>query len=184
MATEEKPTNYWQGDDPEATDEPQEEKQPVEQGVAVTWSAHEYVAREKNVLWYIIFVVVCLGFIALDVFIMQSWTFSILVIVMAIALIIYTNRPARTINYTLSADKGLYVGEALHPLSNFKSFGILEEDGVHSIYLMPVKRFSPGLSVYFPQESGEEIVDILGKQLPIEDLKLDMLDTLVRRLRL
>jgi hypothetical protein len=50
--------------------------------------------------------------------------------------------------------------------------------------LIPTKRFSPGLSVYFPEEAGERIVDILGTRLPMETLKLDAIDIIVRRLRL
>jgi hypothetical protein len=38
--------------------------------------------------------------------------------------------------------------------------------------------------VYFPEEAGEKIVDILGQRLPMETLKLDMIDILVRKLRL
>jgi len=54
----------------------------------------------------------------------------------------------------------------------------------HSIMLIPIKRFAPGVSVYFPEEVGEKIVDILGARLPMEILKLDAIDLIVRKLRL
>jgi hypothetical protein len=50
--------------------------------------------------------------------------------------------------------------------------------------LIPTKRFAPGVSVYFPTEVGEQIVDILGQRLPMENLKLDLVDVVVRKLRL
>jgi len=50
--------------------------------------------------------------------------------------------------------------------------------------LIPIKRFAPGVSVYFPDEVGEKVVDILGSRLPMENLKLDMIDIIVRKLHL
>jgi hypothetical protein len=38
--------------------------------------------------------------------------------------------------------------------------------------------------VYFPDEVGERIVDVLGKRLPMQELKLDIIDLVVRKLRL
>lgn len=150
----------------------------------VHWSAEEYIHNDKTGLWFVMFALVALAFIALDIFFIKSYTFSILVIVMAIAVIIYTRRPPRTIDYTLSGNQGLYIGERLYHFSEFKSFGLINDQGQHSIMLIPVKRFSPGVSVYFPAESGEKIVDILGARLPMENLKLDAIDIIVRKLRL
>lgn len=150
----------------------------------VNWVASEYVHLEKNALWFVIFAFVVLGLIATDVFLLKSWTFSLLVIVMAVAVIVYIRRPPREIQYGLSGKHGLYVGERLYNLTDFKAFGLIRDGEHHSIMLIPVKRFSPGVSVYFPEEVGEKIVDILGARLPMETLKLDVIDIIVRRLRL
>jgi hypothetical protein len=61
---------------------------------------------------------------------------------------------------------------------------VIQDGDHHSIMLIPTKRFSPGVSVYFPEEVGEQIVDILGQRLPMENLKLDVIDIVVRKLRL
>jgi len=150
---------------------------------AVNWQAQEYFVGEKNRGWYVWLVLVSLAFIALDVFFVQSWTFSALVIVMAVAIMVYSNRPPRIVNYTLSR-QGLHVGGRLHGFGEFKSFGLVREDQQASVMLIPVKRFSFGVSVYFQEEFGEKIVDFLGARLPMEDLKLDFIDRIVRRLRL
>lgn len=157
---------------------------PVVEEPPVQWTAREYVELHKGAGWYIIFVIVALAFIAVDIFFLKSYTFSVLVIVMAIALVIFANRPAREIQYTLSGRQGLYIGEQLHHLSDFRAFGLIKDGEHHSIMLIPVKRFAPGVSVYFPEEVGEQIVDILGQRLPMETLKLDAIDVLVRKLRL
>lgn len=188
------PKNYWQHnspddapvahDEPEATPEvPAEPKLPGDDQT-VTWTAQEYVHLDKNVGWYVAFVFVVLGLIALDIFIFRSWTFSILVVVMAVAVVVYSRRPPRIISYILSGNQGLYVGERLYHFSEFKSFGLIRDAEHYSIMLIPTKRFSPGVSVYFPEEAGEKIVDILGQRLPMEELKLDIIDVVVRKLRL
>ena len=150
----------------------------------VIWTAKEYVSLEKNNLWYAIFSVVVIGLIAGDIFLLKSYTFSVLVVVMAVSVIIYSRRPPRTIQYALSGKQGLYVGDRLYNFVDFKAFGLIRDAEHHSIMLIPIKRFAPGVSVYFPEEAGERIVDILGARLPMQPLKLDIIDVLVRKLRL
>ncbi len=90
--------------------------------------------------------------------------------------------PPRTLHYTVSS-QGIKIDEKIYGYHDFKAFGILEEGPLYSIVLLPVKRFMPSVNIYFPREYGEEIVDHLGGVLPMEDLQLDMIDTLVRKLR-
>jgi len=190
----EQQNNYWEHapkDEPDevvTTEEPREvspsERLKSVADDTVNWVASEYVHLEKNALWFVTFAFVVLGLIATDVFLLKSWTFSLLVIVMAVAIIVYIRRPPREIQYGLSGKHGLYIGEKLYNLTDFKAFGLIRDGEHHSIMLIPVKRFAPGVSVYFPEEVGEKIVDILGTRLPMETLKLDMIDVIVRRLRL
>lgn len=150
----------------------------------VTWTAQEYIHMDRSPIWFILFIVVVLGLVAISTFLLRSWSFSILVVVMAVALIVYIRRPPRELTYALSPAQGLYVGERLYHFDEFKAFGLIQDDAHHSIMLIPRKRFSPGVSVYFPDDAGERIVDILGQHLPMETLKLDIVDVIVRKLRL
>lgn len=150
----------------------------------VHWSANETIDADKGGLWFVALIIVALALIAGDIFLLKEFTFSILVVVMAAVIILYSRRPARLIDYTLSGEQGLYIGEKLYHFSEFKAFGLIRDQGQHSILLIPVKRFATGVSVYFPEESGEKIVDILGARLPMQELKLDMIDVIVRKLRL
>jgi hypothetical protein len=149
----------------------------------VHWTASEYIHEDRNWTWFVLFAIVVIGLIALSWY-WQLWTFAVLVVVMAAALLVYINRQPRDIEYTLSIDQGLYVGEKLYHFNDFKSFGLIQDRGSHSIMLIPVKRFEPGVSVYFPDEVGEKIVDILGSRLPMQETKLDAFDIIVRKLHL
>ena len=176
---------------PEADQEIQtNQEQPTNQpdnsvdAVSVHWAASEYISQEKNGLWYFIFAIVIAVFIVADIFLLKEFTFSILVIVMAIAIIVFAKRAPRMINYTLTGNQGLYIDEKLYHFSEFRAFGLLKDHGQHTIMLIPTKRFYPGVSVYFPEDAGEKIVDILGNRLPMEQLKLDVIDIIVQKIRL
>ncbi len=173
--------SFQPGDDQNEFEAPLPQDTP--ENPPITWSAQEYIHMDKTPIWFIIFAIVVLVLIALGFFFL-GWTFSVLVVVMAAAIIVYIRRPPRTLTYALSPIQGLYVGEHLHHYDEFRAFGLIKDGEHNSIMLIPRKRFSPGVSVYFPEDAGERIVDILGQRLPMEELKLDVVDIVVRKLRL
>lgn len=148
----------------------------------VVWQDIEYIQHDKNPLWYVGFVIVVIVLIAGAV-LLQAWTFIPLIIVMAVALVIYTHRPPRLLSYSWSA-KGLTINDQLHPTGEFKSFGILQDGAHNALVFIPVKRFRPGLTVYFPAEVGEQLVDAVGAYLPMQNLHLDAFDKIIRKLRI
>lgn len=164
---------------------PQEQEQvpEAEELPPVHWQAHEYIHPEKGPGWFLGFSAVVLLLIAVAVFVIQSITFAILIPVMAAALIVYSHRPPRLIDYTLSK-QGLHVNDRLYSFGEFKSFGVIHDGKEYSIMLVPTKRFRVGVSVYFPEEAGEAIVDMLGARLPMQELHLDLMDRLIRKLRI
>lgn len=149
----------------------------------VRWQAQEYIQHDKGYLWFVIFAAAFLVLMAIAILFIKSITFNILVPVMAVALYVYVNRPPRMIDYTLSR-KGLHINDALYPFADFKGFGVVHDGKEYSVLLLPVKRFKPGVSVYFPEEAGEAIVDMLGARLPMQELHLDVVDRIIRKLRI
>lgn len=153
-------------------------------GRTVRWQAQEYISADKNPLWYVGLFIAVVAAIALDILFLKTFfTVSVLAIVMAVVLIVMHVRPARMIHYELNS-KGLVIDERLFPLDEYKSFGVAHDGKENSIYLMPIKRFRPSLQVYFPLDAGEELVDMLGSKLPMEEVRSDFIDTIVRWLRL
>lgn len=148
----------------------------------ISWEAEEYIVRDKTTWWYVGLVAVGLVLAGIAVW-LQWWTFLAVVVLSVVALIIYAMRPPRVLRYSLS-NKGVSEDNKLYEYSEFKSFGILREGGHFAIVLTPRKRFSPRVTVYFPEAQGEEIVDAFGGRLPMEEVKLDMLDKLIKFLRI
>ena len=148
----------------------------------VNWEAREYIEYKKNAKWYVGLVAVT-AVLCLIAIVLQQWTFLLLIIVAVVALLTYTMRSPRLLHYSLT-DKGLSEGNNLYVFDDFKSFGVLNESNHYSIVLMPKKRFGARVMVYFPEAEGEQIVDVFGAHLPMEPVKLDLLDRLVKFLRI
>ena len=166
--------------DPEEYEEDDEE---VEAGEPfVTWQAEEYATGEKSPIWYVGFFAVALGLIALDLFVLRSYTFIAVIVVAVIALFLYF-KTARSLTYTLDA-AGLHIDERLYRYSEFRSFGILDDGKRFSIVLVPKKRFAHTVSMFFPEDLGETIVDVFGQRIPMEEIKLDLIDRLIKKLRI
>lgn len=162
------------GDTQPYTDQPQ--ISPVLQ-----WQASEYISREKNTAWFVGLAVIAAALSAIAIFLIKDFTFALLVVVMAVALVVIARRPAKEMLYQLS-DTQLRVGDKTFPLHSFRAFGVVQDGAIYYVSLVPIKRFRPSVNVYFPQELGEQIVDILGSVLPMEDMKPDMIDKITEKL--
>ncbi len=149
---------------------------------SVSWTAHEYIHQEKGTKWFVLFALITVGFVVLSVW-TQAWSFTALIAVVVFIIVVYLRRAPRELNYSLTED-GLTIDNKLYKYDDFKSFGVIRDGEDFSIMLIPTQRFQPSITVYFPEEAGEDIVDVLGEILPMKDLKLDAVDRLVRMLRL
>lgn len=167
---------------PDELDDEEYEETEIDLTEPVTWRASEYIHQEKGTVWFIVFGVVLAIGIGLAIW-QQAWTFVALLIVIAVTIVVFAKRPPRVLDYSLS-NEGLNVDQTLHKFTDFKSFGVIRDGEEFSVMLIPRRRFQPGITVYFPEEAGEDIVDALGSRLPMKDLHLDAVDRLVRKLRL
>lgn len=150
--------------------------------ILAEWQAEEYIARDKNAGWYVGLICVGLALVAVSVW-FRWWSFTALIVVAVIALLVYSLRPPRKLHYALD-NEGLVEGDKVYKYDDFKSFGVLRDGAHFAIVLTPRKRFSPAVTVYFPEASGEKIVDAFGMRLPMEEVKLDFLDKMVKFLRI
>ena len=149
----------------------------------VNWEAREYIVRERNTGWWIGFVLVVIALSAVAI-LMKQYLFLAVIVLAAVALVLHITRKPRTLHYSLSKD-GLSEGNNLYTFDQFKSFGIVDDGKSHySLVLVPKKRFGMRVTVLFPESEGEQIVDMFGARLPMEPVKSDLLDQLVRWLRI
>jgi type II secretory pathway component PulF len=151
-------------------------------GKEITWEGPEYIVPKRGAWWYAVAVVLGLGVVALGVW-LQQWTLVALVVVVMIAVIMRGTVKPRMVKYVLSTD-GVKEGEKLRAFAEFKAFGVLRQEGNFYISLRPAKRFGMRMNVVIPGEQGEGIVDALGAHLPMEEVKEDLIDKLVKILKI
>lgn len=147
----------------------------------VSWEAPEYIHHQKSVLWFVGYAVFMLALLAVAYYVTSSWAFIILVVVMAIALGVFAVRQPRTLHYVLTQD-GVQVEKSFYHYNDFRAFGVLAEDQLSSITLIPIKRFMPGIVLYFMNQDGEQVVDVLGSRLPMQKMEPDFVDRFMRRI--
>ena len=148
----------------------------------VSWEAEEYIVKDHNIWWYIGLAIITIALSAIAV-VFNGWTFLALIILSVVTILVYSLRPHRKIHYKLD-NKGLTEEKQFHGYEEYRAFGILKEGAHYSAVLIPKKRLGLQVKIYFPEGSGEMIVDQLGNHLPMEEVKLDFLDKIVNFLRI
>ena len=150
---------------------------------AVNWEAQECIQLDRSKKWYVALGLVSIVLAGLSIW-LGEWSFAVLVILAAVALVIYTVRPPRILHYSLS-DTGLVEEGKTYSLDEYRSFGVIKVGTKqYAIALTPKKKLRPRNLVYFPRESGEDIVDFLGMRLPMEEINLDIIDRIAEWLRI
>jgi hypothetical protein len=155
---------------------------PLDQPADVTWTASEYIAHEKPALWYVAFVFVA----ALIGVVIYFVTKEIIMVVAGLAALasfgIMASRHPRTLDYQLD-DKGVHIAEKLYPYAGFKSYTLADIGSLRAIDLIPMERFKPSVTLYFPKEQEVAILNKLSVNLPFEERNLDTIERLMHRLR-
>lgn len=163
--------------------------EPEDDGI-IRWEASEHLEHNNGTWWYVGFFAVVAVLIGVAVLIsliagkmpIQSITFIIVIIVMAVAALFYVRRPPRVLHYELDGE-GLTIDGVLHPYGTYKSFNVIRDGSLYAILLMPTKRIATSTLVYFSEADGEDIVDAFGEYLPMEHHDLDIFDRFLRFIR-
>jgi len=155
---------------------------PLQTAPYISWQASEYVHHEKQALWFVALFGGAAVLLLVSLLLVQSITFAILIVVMAVVAAVFAVRPPRIMSYELS-DDALQINGKPFLYQDFRNFGIIQEGPLYSALLIPRKRFMPMVTLYFPADNGEVIVDMLGSHLPMEHVELDAMDKLTRKLR-
>lgn len=148
----------------------------------VSWTASEYIAHPHGPGWYMGLIAGTAILTAVLYFLSKSIFSAGVAPVLGVIVGIFASRPPRQVDYELD-QKGIRIAGRLYPYSSFKSFSILDEGGIPSISLTPLKRFMPPISAYFEPEQAPNITAALGDHLPFEQRRPDYVERLTHRLR-
>jgi hypothetical protein len=173
-----------------APETPEPQREPIEPvadddgqaNPSVTWTASEFVAHDKSAGWYILLAAGTLV-LAVVVFLLTRDVISVSVVVVAGLLLgVYAGHQPRQLDYSLD-DQGFGIGQKHYGYDEFKWFSVMEEGAFSGIVFMPLKRFAPPVTIYYPPQDEDKILTTLTNQLPMEEHKADAVDSLMRRIR-
>lgn len=147
-----------------------------------SWSASEYVANPKNSGWFMM-----LGFgtalLAIVIYLLTHDIVSIVAIVLlGIIVGAFAMHQPSTLNYLLDTN-GLMIGPKYYSFANFKSFTVINEGAFNHVSLLPLKRFMPPITVHYPPDQEQQIIEALADRLPYEEPKRDLIDSISRKVR-
>jgi hypothetical protein len=164
---------------PEAPPATQSEASPPD---SITWTASEFIAHEKSPGWYLMLAAATLIIAVLIYLITRDYISVGVVVVAGLLLGTYGARQPRQLQYTIDRH-GVTIGPKAYNYNEFRSFAVIQEGAFSSITFMPLKRFSPPISIYYAPEDEEKIVALLSDKLPFEQRRLDAVDNLMRKIR-
>lgn len=155
---------------------------PVTGPSQVNWTASEFIAHHKSTNWYM--ALAGIGFlITVIVFLITRDIFSTAVVIVGTVLFgVMASRQPRQMPYQVDTH-GIIIGQKGYPYGDFRSFSVVDEGPFSSIVFMPLKRFQPPLSIYYPPEEENEIVEVLAQHLPMHEHQHDLTEQLMRRIR-
>jgi hypothetical protein len=149
----------------------------------ISWTASEFVAHPKTIMWYLALAGVTLVVLVLAWFIGSHDIVTEIVVIICAGLFGYmAGRQPRQMQYGLSSN-GVQIGIKTYPYQDFRSFAIVDEGAFSSIDFMPLKRFSPMMSIYYHPEQETDIMERLTLHLPFAAHHRTAIDGLMQRIR-
>jgi hypothetical protein len=147
----------------------------------INWSASEFIDHSKPSGWYGMFIAGAIVGIVAIYFITRDFISVGVLLIFAVVFLVLSKRKPRVLQYGIGPS-GIQIGEKLYPMGMFRAFAIIDEGALHSITVLPLKKISPPLNIYFAPDDERTIIEALGSYLPQEQRQQDMVDRLMRRI--
>lgn len=148
----------------------------------VEWSASEYIANPKSFGWFVILGIASVVLAAVVYIITKDVVSTVVMAILGIIIGIFAARQPQVLQYAVD-NSGIHVGQKFYQYESFKWFSVVNSHGMGYIYLMPLKRFMPPLTIHYDPSDEDKIADTLAEYLPYEDYKPDVVDDITRRFR-
>ncbi len=148
----------------------------------IGWTASEYIDHEKRAGWFLAVAGIALLTAAFIYLLTRDAINSIVILVVAALFAVSGARRPQILAYGLDS-QGIHIGNKFYPYDQLRSFAVMQEDAFHSIQIFQFKRFTTPITLYFPPDQEERIINFLGSYLPHEVRTHDPIDRLMRRVR-
>lgn len=147
----------------------------------ISWTASEFIENHKDTRWHMVFYLALAALAALVFIFTRDYFSTGIILVVGTLFAILANRKPRQISYQIDY-QNISIGRQVHAFSEFKSFSVAQADAISYVNLMPLKRFMPEVSIYYPPEEEQEILDILSDHLPHDQQPERVIDRLAKKI--
>jgi hypothetical protein len=149
----------------------------------VTWTASEFISYHKNGGWYFMLIGGVAVLCGLVYFLTRDLISVVAIAVVIILYLVLAGVKPKQRAYRLD-QYGIGIDEKSYPYNEFKSFSVFQEGAVGRVSFIPLKRFMPEIEIYFPLESGPQVLDMLADSLPHDQRPEHGMDRIIKRLHL
>jgi len=161
---------------------PDSQAVPAKGAGSINWTASEYIEHYRGNSWYMLLIIGTV-LLAGAIYLLTKDIFAgIVIVALGVIVASVAHRKPRQIDYKLNG-RGLSIGDKTYSYNEFRSFAIVRDGPLSNLMLIPLKRFTAPISMFFEPEDEENIVGLLGEHLPMEQRAPDKIDTLSRKLR-
>lgn len=142
----------------------------AEQVRAVVWEAYEHQHAPKQSEWFWILGIMTLS-ISVASIVLGNPLFGILTFIGGLVVAILATRDPKIIAYAVT-QRGLRIDDKLYPYTTLDSFCIDEETiSGPKLLIKSTKLFMPLLVIPLPEDTMEEIENIIAERLPEEHIE-------------
>ena len=137
----------------------------AEQVRAILWEAYEHKHSPKKSEWFWILGIMTLS-VSVASIVLGNPLFGILTFIGGLVVAILATRDPKIITYAVT-QRGLRIDDKLYPYTTLDSFCIDEEAiSGPQLLVQSTKMFMPLLVIPLPEDTMEEIEDIISERLP------------------
>jgi hypothetical protein len=189
MQPNEQPGSNWtyqpEGNpaDQTAINQEQPAAAPVNTSQPVAWTASEFISQHKNGGWYSMLIGGVVALCGVVYFLTRDLISVIAIGLVIVIYLVLSNMKPKQRTYMID-QQGIGIDGKSYPYSMFKSFSVFQEGAIGRVSFIPLKRFMPEIDIYFPAESGQQIVDVLVASLPHDQRPEHGMDRIIKRLHL
>ena len=151
-------------------------------GNAISWEASEHIDYDNGASW-MIYMAVGGAILATGVYFLVDLLSAIVIVLLLSGVVFYSKLKPQNVRYVVSG-AGISVGGREYRYSDFRSFSVNENNGIRSIFLVPMQRFMIPITMYVAPENHEQVAALLAEHLPNQQRKPDFMDRLTSKLRI
>jgi hypothetical protein len=145
----------------------------------IKWSSSSDINIGRHKGWYLglvfVFAIVSIVFYLIS----KDLVAAVVILLSGILIYYYGIKRPREINYSID-ENSIDINNRKYNLSSYKYFYVNEREHGGSASLVPLKRFSPSLDLFYDIADEDKILEILSNSLPLKQKETDLFDSMMR----